>query len=58
MPTIVNTPAIMFAISYRCLVTETLHVVQPDGSAAWPILISNYHSSVPKIKYYKQFMIE
>jgi len=49
MITIVNAPAVMSTISYRCLITDTLHVVQPYGPAAWSISISNCQSSVPKI---------
>ena len=49
MMTVVNTPAVMNTISYRSLVTDTPHIVQPDLSAAWPIPSSNYFTAVSKI---------
>jgi len=49
MITVVNTPAVVSTVSYRSLVTVTVQVVQPDGSTASPIVITNFSSSVPKI---------
>jgi len=46
MTTIVNTPAIVFTVSYRCFIANTLHVVQPDRSTAWPIPVSDHSSFV------------
>jgi len=49
MVTVVNTPAIVSTVSYRSLVADTAHVVQPDSPVAWPVPISYYHSLEPEI---------
>jgi len=46
--TVVDTPVIVSTVSYRCLVACTLHVFQPDRSAALSIRHSNHRSSVPE----------
>jgi len=47
--TVSNIPAIMDAVSYRCLVAYTLYVVQLDLSCAWTVSISQDLSFVPVI---------
>ena len=49
MITIVSIPAGVSAVSYRCLVADTLYVVQPDRSVPWPIPVSNHRSFVSEI---------
>jgi len=49
MITVVNTPTSVSTVSYRSLVADTMHVVQPDFAGAWPIQTSEYNSFVPEI---------
>ena len=49
MTTVVNTPTSMSTVSYRRLVTLTMHIVQPDRSTAWPMSSSNYQPPIPEM---------
>jgi len=49
MNAIVFTPAGVTTVSYRCLVAETIYIVQPDCPVAWPVPVSNHRSAVSEI---------
>ena len=48
MMAVVNSPATVFTFSYRCLVADTLYVVQPNRPAACSITVSNHRTFGPK----------